>query len=617
MRETDDGFEEVVRNTKRRRNDETPLGTARSVFANDMGMDPLVSLMTDEGGDLGDTAFTTTNEALSQYSYTYRTSAFQDDDGNGGSSSSVATQPSFVMPSCPTQRQSRSSGRAPLQPSSTTSGSAIHVNGVAMEGLAVAAADEEEGLHDVSIIRCGKGSSGAQSSPISDDLPEVGPSFIRKPLYPIDQHNQFSLGVGDAFDGNVALQSESCMAYILGMLRNLAEPLHIRGKQGRLTLWEATEHFDIVNDLIFIYRVANAIAIWGNEQSHNHGSSFSANVDLERKQEIGSMVLYSLLGIWAVSVAAYCFRSRIIYHRIDQRNMTLFCPFVVFWKIRQVGRHCPDNLYMFERLSWTYQVLMRVIEDIPQVVASAVFATIYGADAYTCFMISWSAMLMLLTSYRMGVMYPVVGTASLLLSRQPPVDTPNLTEAAHTTRGFAVFLAFTFAIWSMSNLACLQIASGVLFMWLVGMQIALALLGVMCICYYIHLRQQASLDLTLGENLYPTSPCNDATEAHIQGPAVVELQIQGDNQRATQKPQYDMHPVRANKVSYIPIPQVNASARTPDTDIGSECKEKLLNGSDASIALDIEDERNCSDGCLTVRDEFPSPSNGVGRIAAE
>eukprot|EP00923_Selenidium_pygospionis_P012005 GHVN01020476.1.p1 GENE.GHVN01020476.1~~GHVN01020476.1.p1 ORF type:complete len:560 (+),score=85.19 GHVN01020476.1:909-2588(+) len=282
-------------------------------------------------------------------------------------------------------------------------------------------------------------------------------------------------------------QHERVDMYIYEMICSLAKPLNIRGKQGRVTLWEATKHFDIINDLVFIYRVACTVVTW-SEESRANGGGHSGTLD--RQEEIGWLVLYSLIGIWVTSVVSYATRSLIIYHRIDGEYMTLFCPFVVFRKIRQVGEHSPENLYMFERLSWTYQILIRIIEDIPQVLVSAVFSAIYGADTYACFMICWSFMLMIVTSYRMGVNYPLCGTVSLLVSRRPPVDTPQLTEAAHTTRGFVVFIVFTLVVWSISNAACLRVASGVLFMWFLGIQIGLALLTVVFLCYYHHLRKQ-------------------------------------------------------------------------------------------------------------------------------
>eukprot|EP01068_Selenidium_serpulae_P010965 Selendium_serpulae@DN5573_c0_g1_i2.p1 len=330
-------------------------------------------------------------------------------------------------------------------------------------------------------------------------------------------------------------EDDGCLTYFLQMIRNLREPLHIRGKQGRVTLWEITEHFDMVNDLVFLYRVACTIALVGTPEAEDTSQSwfyspFSAfwgnpesvtaqhPTDSSKKLEVGLVVFYWLCAIWVTSVAAYAVRSLTIYHRITQEHMGLFAPFAVFWKIRQVGDKSPENLYMFERLSWTYQVMMRIIEDIPQFVLSSVFSATYGADVYSGFMISWSAVLMILTSYRMGVMYPIVGTASLLVSRQPPVDSPHLNEAAHVTRGFAAFMIFVTVLWSCANVASLKTATGMVFLWAVGTQVVLFLIGLTSACYYRHLVRQASLSLEFGESLQPNSPsCDERHETYDLG----------------------------------------------------------------------------------------------------
>lgn len=42
----------------------------------------------------------------------------------------------------------------------------------------------------------------------------------------------------------------------------------------------------------------------------------------------------------------------------------------------------PQVLFMFERLCWTYQLLMRVLEDLPQVLLSILFLINQGKDTY-------------------------------------------------------------------------------------------------------------------------------------------------------------------------------------------------------------------------------------------
>lgn len=404
------------------------------------------------------------------------------------------------------------------------------------------------------------------------------------------------------------LQEDGCLTYFVDMVRNLSEPLSIRGKQGRVTLWETMEHFDLINDFIFLYRVACTIALAANATNEGgettsswFGSSYESHwghappapdataIDLSKKDEIGLVVFYWLCAIWLTSVIAYAVRSLTIYHRISKDDMGLFAPIVVFWKVRQVGDKSPENLYMFERLSWTYQVMMRIIEDIPQFVLSAVFSATYGADAYSGFMISWSAVLMILTSYRMSVMYPIVGTASLLVSRQPPIDSPHLNEAAHVTRGFAAFMIFVMLLWSFANVASLRTATGMVFLWSAATQVALFLIGLTFACYYRHLVRQASIYLEFGETLQPNSPSCDERHVHSEeahGEHAENIELAGKNRDAY-----------AEKASFFK----NSGDYT-----GMSVYEEGDRHKSFTIALSAENDGDFEYDSHNVSEEFPS-----------
>jgi len=296
----------------------------------------------------------------------------------------------------------------------------------------------------------------------------------KRPFGPFGAIQQLPISATQARDAGLQCGGDTIVGYIVELVRNVFQE-NLRGKQARLTLWEFLEHFDIINDLMFICRIAWTL------------SSSSAIGD----PTMGYTALLCLSGIWVTSVVAYSVRKHIIYHRIDPENLGLFTPFVVFWKIRQIGDTSPETLYMFEKLFWTYQLVMRVLEDIPQVVCSAIFLCTYGRDVYTFFMISWSCILLLLTSYRMGVMYPIFGTFSLLLSRQPPVDSPVLTEAANTTRLFPGYMAFTFATWCLFDTVCLKFTQGGWFLAFMILDIVLFLSSIFFTYYFIYLRNQA------------------------------------------------------------------------------------------------------------------------------
>ena len=41
-----------------------------------------------------------------------------------------------------------------------------------------------------------------------------------------------------------------------------------------------------------------------------------------------------------------------------------------------------QDLFMFERLTWTFQLLMRAVEDLPQLLMSLIFLLNNGKDVY-------------------------------------------------------------------------------------------------------------------------------------------------------------------------------------------------------------------------------------------
>ncbi|KAH0480407.1 MAG: uncharacterized protein KVP18_000825 [Porospora cf. gigantea A] len=134
--------------------------------------------------------------------------------------------------------------------------------------------------------------------------------------------------------------------------------------QGRITLWEALEEFDIVNDFLFLIKVAISV--------HRGQASWKT----------GLIALVCLTNIYVLSVILYSTRQFIIYHRIGAESRWLFRPFVALRQVRLSGESDPTALFMFERLLWTYQLIMRVFEDIPQAIVSALFLATYGRDFY-------------------------------------------------------------------------------------------------------------------------------------------------------------------------------------------------------------------------------------------
>eukprot|EP01053_Blabericola_migrator_P007126 Blabericola_migrator_1__7125@NODE_3609_length_1640_cov_157_390973_g2104_i2_p1_GENE_NODE_3609_length_1640_cov_157_390973_g2104_i2NODE_3609_length_1640_cov_157_390973_g2104_i2_p1_ORF_typecomplete_len360_score33_61_NODE_3609_length_1640_cov_157_390973_g2104_i22701349 len=265
--------------------------------------------------------------------------------------------------------------------------------------------------------------------------------------------------------GHTTPENETVWEYVFSLPYSLTEVRSVRGKQARLTVWEALELFDMFNDLNFLWRVGAAI----------HGWKYHGTAEEISKLPISYVAITWLTCIYIISLVAYCTRRWWLYHRIPSTDYQYFIPFLSLNKIRLAGlesRASLATLFMFERLVWTYQVVMRLIEDVPQVVVSTVYMANIGKDPYIYFMIAYSLIMIVVTSYRMGSEFPLMRTFTLLFSRTPPVDSPILAEGTPLRRHFALVIAFSESktslskhrstdclAWSLTHYICVRLVS--------------------------------------------------------------------------------------------------------------------------------------------------------------
>eukprot|EP01057_Protomagalhaensia_wolfi_P001614 Protomagalhaensia_wolfi_Nauph_80__1613@NODE_199_length_3207_cov_89_350694_g133_i3_p2_GENE_NODE_199_length_3207_cov_89_350694_g133_i3NODE_199_length_3207_cov_89_350694_g133_i3_p2_ORF_typecomplete_len305_score0_16_NODE_199_length_3207_cov_89_350694_g133_i321663080 len=245
-------------------------------------------------------------------------------------------------------------------------------------------------------------------------------------------------------------QGEGIWEYVFSLPYNFTEVRSIRGKQARLTLWESLELFDICNDFVFILRVAAYM---------RHIKGYGSQTEIN-KLPIGYVSLAWLICIYMISLVAYFTRRWWLYHRISPKDSEYFMPFLSLVKIRQAGissRSSLASLFMFERLVWTYQLAMRLLEDVPQVVVSTIYLLSFGNNPYIHFMIAYSLIMIVVTSYRMGSEFPILRTITLLFSRTPPVDSPVLAEGAPLRRHFGLVIAFNCFAWSLTHFLCIRL----------------------------------------------------------------------------------------------------------------------------------------------------------------
>ncbi|OII77658.1 hypothetical protein cand_014740 [Cryptosporidium andersoni] len=279
--------------------------------------------------------------------------------------------------------------------------------------------------------------------------------------------------------------------YMFNLIYSIRERDTIRGKQAQLTLWELMKQFYLINNLFFIIKVLKTI--------------LTTNKIHKTSQDMGWISFMCLLATYFTSWSAYLARAYIFYHRIDGLDKRyLFSPFHVYSQIRIVGEERPDKLYMLERVNLTYTLIMHILEDIPQLFASSLFLSNYGNDFYAVFMITWSSCMIFTTTIRMGISYPLIGTLSLMFSREPPVDSPSLYEATTTTIYFPLFMAVITFGWAICDSSCLYFTHG---FWSVIFYTGLTLnmlLSTLFLLYYFYLSKQASTYIRQLHSLYIT-----------------------------------------------------------------------------------------------------------------
>ncbi|XP_053992046.1 uncharacterized protein LOC128883554 isoform X3 [Hylaeus volcanicus] len=161
----------------------------------------------------------------------------------------------------------------------------------------------------------------------------------------------------------------SINSYFLEILLHSFDSTSLRRREAQLSLWEIVEHFNFINDFLLILRMSYI----------THQQEYKTQPALQR---IGNICTIYIVCLWLTSALGYATRRYFVYHRITPLYSDIFYPLHVLRRIRQLGDISPETLYMFERLSLTYQILMRFLDDIPQVVISTFFLFHFGRNFY-------------------------------------------------------------------------------------------------------------------------------------------------------------------------------------------------------------------------------------------
>jgi len=211
-----------------------------------------------------------------------------------------------------------------------------------------------------------------------------------------------------------------------------------KSRQLRLIMFEALKHFAFVTDFLVLMRL------------------YSGVFDRTRRNyETVATVLLS--GIFVSSVVGYMTRMNTIVHKIKDSDQWIFCPGIPFYnQVRRCGHLNPGVLLMYERLQWTYSLVMRVLEDLPRLF---VVLCLLAQDSGFLLIVDASTSLMVLvaSSFRMGSLYPYKSSLALLISSAPPIENPILLEASPTTRKFPWLVAFTFLVMTICHIICARV----------------------------------------------------------------------------------------------------------------------------------------------------------------
>jgi len=211
-----------------------------------------------------------------------------------------------------------------------------------------------------------------------------------------------------------------------------------KARQLRLVMFEALKHFAFLTDFLVLMRL------------------YSGAFDRSRRNyETVATILLS--GIFVSSVAGYMTRMDTIVHKIKGPDRWIFCPGVPFYlQVRRCGTCNPGVLLMYERLQWTYSLVMRALEDLPRLF---VVLCLLAQDSGFLLIVDASTSLMVLvaSSFRMGSLYPYKSSLALLISSAPPIENPILLEASPTTRKFPWLVAFTYFVMTLCHVICARV----------------------------------------------------------------------------------------------------------------------------------------------------------------
>eukprot|EP01054_Gregarina_sp_Poly1_P010937 Gregarina_sp_Poly_1__10936@NODE_85_length_15275_cov_135_187336_g73_i0_p8_GENE_NODE_85_length_15275_cov_135_187336_g73_i0NODE_85_length_15275_cov_135_187336_g73_i0_p8_ORF_typecomplete_len148_score18_26DUF3995/PF13160_6/0_49_NODE_85_length_15275_cov_135_187336_g73_i022032646 len=123
---------------------------------------------------------------------------------------------------------------------------------------------------------------------------------------------------------------------------------------------------------------------------------------------------------------------------------------------------------------------------------------------YIYFMIAYSLIMIVVTSYRMGSEFPLIRTLTLLFSRSPPVDSPILAEAAPLRRHFALIIAFNCFAWALTHFISGGILPHKIWRGLARISSTLFLaFGVLAVCQWTYLTLHAEADGAVCEESEP------------------------------------------------------------------------------------------------------------------
>ena len=158
------------------------------------------------------------------------------------------------------------------------------------------------------------------------------------------------------------------------------EEIKFRNQRWLLLVYETFEHIDFLSDSMLVLRI----------MFDNHGTD---------------MLFFSAAVCWMLSIGGHVARPYLFTNDIDPSRYRVMLPIHCMWEYRHLSN---DETIQVSAIYNSYIILMRFVEDIPQIAISIMFTLQAGWTFWGMVVLIYSSVLTLGTAVHMCISYPFV-----------------------------------------------------------------------------------------------------------------------------------------------------------------------------------------------------------------